>query len=854
MNYKFSNLLGAPYRGGTLLFNDQELLTPVGNRVSQVDLVNSTSQTPPVQNLKQIQTLAVHPHGRLLLSVDIEGKALLINKRRGAVLHHFSFKSPVRVARFSPDGAFLAAAVGKILEVWLTPSFEKQMNPMQLHRKYGGCHDDITTIGWSPESNFVAVGAKDLTVRIFSLHPIEGYQPALLTGHKDSLVGVFFTSQSTSEASALVEKSPVNLYTVSRDGALLGWTFRKTPGALPASLLDVPPETVVWAGGMWSLEDKNFFMQRSARVTAADYHQATGVLVVGLSNGVFELHQLPEFQMLHTLSISHLPITAMAFNAKGDWIAMGCADLGQLLVWEWRSETYVLKQQGHYFDIATASFSPDGALIATGADDNKVKIFQMSSGFCFVTFSDHTAPVTALQFLPAGQAVLSASLDGTVRAFDLVRYRNFRTMTTPTPVQFSSLAVDPAGEVVCAGSTDTFQIFVWSLKTGRLLDILAAHEGPVCGLAFSPTQSLLASCSWDHTVRTWDVFDNKGAVEVLQHTRDVLALAYRPDGKQLASATLDGQICFWNPDEGELQGTIEGRRDIKGGRLTSDRRAAGNLASDAHFTSLVYSADGSLLLAGGNSKYVCMYDVEERLLLRRFQISQNRSLDGVLDILNSKRMTDAGPLDLLDYDEEGDMGVVQGTSRAAVHNLPGNKEKKPVVRSRCVCLSPTGHSWAAATTEGLLVYSLDDSLTFDPTDLTESLTVDAFHQSLKSKSYLRALLIALRLKDAKLVETAIFSTPIQQVPVVVAGVPKAYILPLLSSFSDLLSTSPHVEFLLHWVNHLGTLHGPTVQQGGSQKGPILRGLLKTLNRLHADLGTSTENNLYMLEYLMASAG
>ena len=36
MNFQFSTLLGAPYRGGNLLIHDTDLLTPVGNRVSQV--------------------------------------------------------------------------------------------------------------------------------------------------------------------------------------------------------------------------------------------------------------------------------------------------------------------------------------------------------------------------------------------------------------------------------------------------------------------------------------------------------------------------------------------------------------------------------------------------------------------------------------------------------------------------------------------------------------------------------------------------------------------------------------------------------------------------------------------------
>ena len=84
------------------------------------------------------------------------------------------------------------------------------------------------------------------------------------------------------------------------------------------------------------------------------------------------LVQLPAFENVHMLSMSRQSINAASFSPQGNWIALGCAALGQLLVWEWRSESYVLKQQGHHYDVSTVAFSPDGAYIATGADDNKV--------------------------------------------------------------------------------------------------------------------------------------------------------------------------------------------------------------------------------------------------------------------------------------------------------------------------------------------------------------------------------------------------------------------------------------------------------------------------------------------------
>ena len=58
---------------------------------------------------------------------------------------------------------------------------------------------------------------------------------------------------------------------------------------------------------------------------------------------------------------------------------------------------------------------------------------------------------------------------------------------------------------------------------------------------------------------------------------------------------------------------------------------ADNNASSRYFTSVCYSADGSCVLAGGNSKYVCIYEISQQILLKKFQVTFNRSLDGVLD-------------------------------------------------------------------------------------------------------------------------------------------------------------------------------------------------------------------------------
>lgn len=57
---------------------------------------------------------------------------------------------------------------------------------------------------------------------------------------------------------------------------------------------------------------------------------------------------------------------------------------------------------------------------------------------------------------------------------------------------------------------------MWSVQTGKLLEVLTGHTGPVSGLAFNPAQATLATSSWDKSVRMWDVFAQGKAAHIAE--------------------------------------------------------------------------------------------------------------------------------------------------------------------------------------------------------------------------------------------------------------------------------------------------------------------------------------------------
>lgn len=108
------------------------------------------------------------------------------------VLHHMNFKGKVSHCEFSPCGRSFAVCVGKLVQIWATPTMLKEFAPFRLLRTYGGMYDEATCLAWSPDSRWIIVGSKDLTARIYSANHMEGYVPPTLAGHREQLCHVTF--------------------------------------------------------------------------------------------------------------------------------------------------------------------------------------------------------------------------------------------------------------------------------------------------------------------------------------------------------------------------------------------------------------------------------------------------------------------------------------------------------------------------------------------------------------------------------------------------------------------------------------------------------------------------------------
>jgi WD40 repeat protein len=246
------------------------------------------------------------------------------------------------------------------------------------------------------------------------------------------------------------------------------------------------------------------------------------------------------------------------------------------------------------------------------------------------TLKGHSNWVDSVAYSPDGQTVASGSNDKTIKLWNVNTGNLLQTFEGHSK-WVNSVAYSPDGQTLASGSNDNSvgevlasgsfddTIKLWNVKTGKLLQTLEGNSHSVNSVAYSPDgQTLasggsisyqelirlkyspdLASGSYDQSIKLWNVKTGNLLQTLEGHSSWVNSVAYSPDGQTVASGSRDSTIKLWNVKTGKLLQTLEGH--------------------SSSVKSVAYSPDGQTLASGSYDQSIKLWNVKTGNLLQTLE-------------------------------------------------------------------------------------------------------------------------------------------------------------------------------------------------------------------------------------------
>ncbi|MBD1925639.1 serine/threonine protein kinase [Trichocoleus sp. FACHB-90] len=244
-------------------------------------------------------------------------------------------------------------------------------------------------------------------------------------------------------------------------------------------------------------------------------------------------------------------VRSVAFSPDGQLLASGSQD-ETIKLWQPSTGKEIHTLTGHFIRVSSVAFSPDGQILASGTCSlaRTIKLWQPGTGNEIRTlgrwFSRDFSWFNCVAFSPDGHLLASGSQDETIKLWQPVTGKQIRTLTGHSRWIYS-VAFSPDGQLLASGSADK-TIKLWQPGTGKEIRTLSGHSGSVSSVAFSPDGQLLASGSADKTIKLWQVSTGKEICTFTGHSNLVYSVAFSPDGQLVASGSEDDTFKIWRRD------------------------------------------------------------------------------------------------------------------------------------------------------------------------------------------------------------------------------------------------------------------------------------------------------------------
>ncbi len=239
--------------------------------------------------------------------------------------------------------------------------------------------------------------------------------------------------------------------------------------------------------------------------------------------------------------------TVWRFDPKAELLVSGNDELRF-----WNVGTGLLQgRAGRSSWVTALAFSSDGATVASGHDDGKIRLWDSTTQQFESEIAGHSMPVSAIVFSPSGGMIATASEDRIIRVWDRQTGKRIIELKSHTD-RIPALAWNADGTLLFSAGWDT-SARVWRIDQPDPLILLNSHSDQVMNLVSSQSNGFLATADSDYEIHIWNDPLKASVAHVLRgHFDEIRGLVFNSDGTRLASAGADRTIHIWDTTTGEL--------------------------------------------------------------------------------------------------------------------------------------------------------------------------------------------------------------------------------------------------------------------------------------------------------------